>query len=178
MQRLFSRQKRLSLAALLLLPLAACNPDPTPGPDDAGTTPPPPTETDAGTDAGTPDDWPAIQSAIPKDTELEKRIDTLLSKMSLEEKVGQITQVEISNVTPDEVKQYHLGSVLNGGGAWPNGKKGSTVAEWNALADQLWAASVDPANGQRIPIIWGVDAVHGHNNVKGATLFPHNIGLG
>ncbi|EPX61821.1 Periplasmic beta-glucosidase [Cystobacter fuscus DSM 2262] len=176
MQRLFSRQKSLSLAALLLLPLAACNPDPTPGPDDAGTTNPPPT--DAGTDAGTPDDWPAIQSAIPKDPELEKRIDTLLSKMSLEEKVGQITQVEISNVTPDEVKQYHLGSVLNGGGAWPNGKKGSTVAEWNALADQLWAASVDPANGQRIPIIWGVDAVHGHNNVKGATLFPHNIGLG
>lgn len=189
MQRSFWRQKSRSLAPLLLMTLVACHRAPTPGTDDAGTNNPPPIDagmdagthtppTDAGTDAGTPDDWPAIQSAIPKDTAIEARIDTLLSSMSLEEKVGQITQVEISHVTPDEVKQYHLGSVLNGGGSWPNGDKSATVEQWNALADQLWAASMDPANAHRIPILWGVDAVHGHNNVKGATLFPHNIGLG
>jgi beta-glucosidase len=178
MHRVFSRQKGLSLAALLPWALAACNLAPTPRPDTPVTHNSPPPPTDAGTDAATPDDWPAIQSAIPQEPALENRINTLLSRMSLEEKVGQITQVEISHVTPDEVKQYHLGSVLNGGGSWPNGKKSATVAEWNALADQLWAASMDPANAHPIPLLWGVDAVHGHNNVKGATLFPHNIGLG
>ncbi|PTL77231.1 exo 1,3/1,4-beta-D-glucan glucohydrolase [Vitiosangium sp. GDMCC 1.1324] len=166
MKRQFSRRKSASGAALLMMALAACKDPAPPGP---GTENPPPTQ---------PDDWAHVQSAIPKDPEIEDRIDKLLANMSLEEKVGQITQVEIGHVTPDEVKQYHLGSVLNGGGSWPNGKKGSTVAEWNALADQLWEASMDPANPHQIPIIWGVDAVHGHNNVKGATLFPHNIGLG
>jgi beta-glucosidase len=161
MERLFARRKSASRAALLLLTLSACK-DPTP--------PPPP--------PGQPDDWIAVESAIPKDPAIEAQIDALLASMSLEEKVGQITQVEILSVTPEEIKQYHLGSVLNGGGSWPNGKKGSTVEEWNALADKLWEASMDPANPHRIPIIWGVDAVHGHNNVKGATLFPHNIGLG
>ncbi|QRN97702.1 exo 1,3/1,4-beta-D-glucan glucohydrolase [Archangium violaceum] len=173
----FSLRKSVSLAAVLMLTLAACkDPEPTPGPDDAGTNNP----TDAGTDAGTQptDDWTPVQSAIPKDPAIEAKVDTLLAGMSLEEKVGQITQVEIGHVTPDEVKQYHLGSVLNGGGSWPNAKKSSTVEEWYTLADQLWEASMDPSNPHRIPIIWGVDAVHGHNNVKGATLFPHNIGLG
>ncbi|WP_224372136.1 glycoside hydrolase family 3 protein [Hyalangium versicolor] len=169
MERSLSRRKRASRVALLLLALAACKddpkPDPKPDPD-----PDPPIEQ--------PDDWAPVTSAIPKDPAIEAQIDTLLASMSLEEKVGQITQVEISNVTPEEVKQYHLGSVLNGGGAWPNGKKASTPDEWNALADQLWEASMDAANPHRIPIIWGVDAVHGHNNVKGATMFPHNIGLG
>ncbi|WP_306819035.1 glycoside hydrolase family 3 protein [Archangium lipolyticum] len=164
MERSFSRRKSVSRAALLLLSLAACK-DPQPGPGPGPNNPP-------------PDDWPAIQSAIPKDPAIEAKVDALVASMSLEEKVGQITQVEIGHVTPDEVKQYHLGSVLNGGGSWPNGNKGSTVEQWNTLADQLWEASMDPSNPHRIPIIWGVDAVHGHNNVKGATLFPHNIGLG
>ncbi|WNG41421.1 glycoside hydrolase family 3 protein [Archangium violaceum] len=169
MERLFSRRKSASCAALLLLTLTSCKPDPEPTPQ------PPPTEQPP---TEQPDDWPRIQSAIPRDEAIEAKVEALLSTMSLEEKVGQITQVEILHVTPEEVKQYHLGSVLNGGGSWPNGNKGSTVAEWNALADQLWEASMDPANPHQIPIIWGVDAVHGHNNVKGATIFPHNIGLG
>ncbi len=124
------------------------------------------------------DDWPRIESAIPRDDALEAKVEALLRSLTLEEKVGQMIQVELQNVTADELKQYHLGSVLNGGGSWPGKKKGASVQDWLARADEHWEASMDPANPHRIPIIWGTDAVHGHNNVRGATLFPHNIGLG
>jgi beta-glucosidase len=170
MKRLFSRRKSASGAALLLLTLAGCKDPVTPPPVEPPPVEQPPVEP--------PDDWPAVQSAIPKEPVIEAKVDALVAEMSLEEKVGQILQVEIPSVTPEEVKQYHLGSVLNGGGSWPNGRKDSSVADWYTRADQLWEASMDPANPHRIPIIWGTDAVHGHNNVKGATLFPHNIGLG
>ncbi|HSC81787.1 MAG TPA: exo 1,3/1,4-beta-D-glucan glucohydrolase, partial [Chitinolyticbacter sp.] len=123
-------------------------------------------------------DWPPINSAIPKDKAIEAKVDALLASMSLEEKVGQMTQVEIAEVTPDEIRQYHIGSVLNGGGSFPGQNKAATVNDWLALADSLWAASMDPSNPHQIPLIWGTDAVHGHNNVRGATMFPHNIGLG
>lgn len=87
-----------------------------------------------------------------------------------------MTQAEIQNVTPDQVRQYNLGSVLNGGGSFPNENKNSTVHDWLSLADALYDASM--SSSSQIPIIWGTDAVHGHNNVIGATIFPHNIGLG
>jgi beta-glucosidase len=110
-------------------------------------------------------------------------ISELLAKMSLEQKIGQMVQPEIVAITPAEVKQYHIGSVLNGGGSWPSNKKNATAAEWVALADAYYAASTDTMGGMPgehlgIPVIWGTDAVHGHSNVRGATLFPHNIGLG
>jgi beta-glucosidase len=99
--------------------------------------------------------------------------------MTLEQKVGQMVQPDIRNVTPEDVRKYRLGSILNGGGAWPGGAKRASVADWVRLADQFYDASMDVAGGApAIPIIWGTDAVHGHNNVRGATLFPHNIGLG
>jgi beta-glucosidase len=208
MERLFSRRKSVAGAAALLLSLAACTNDPSPDPGtpdqpgqptDAGQ-PGQPTDagqpgqpTDAGqpgqpTDAGQPGDagqppapqdaWPVIQSEIPKDPAIEAKIDQLLGEMTIEEKVGQIVQAEINDVTPDQVKKYHLGSVLNGGGSWPNRSRASSVADWYTLADKLWEASMDKANPHQIPIIWGTDAVHGHNNVKGATFFPQNIGLG
>jgi len=124
-------------------------------------------------------DWPQIPPAVPLDSAQEARITTLLSQLTLEQKVGQIVQAEIQHVTPEEVRDYHLGSVLNGGGSHPNGAKTSTVADWLALADAFYDASMDTtAGGIAIPVIWGTDAVHGHNNVRGATLFPHNIGLG
>ncbi|WKB53856.1 glycoside hydrolase family 3 protein [Eleftheria terrae] len=123
-------------------------------------------------------DWPRVESRIPRDPAIEARVEALLATMSLEEKVGQMTQVEIQEVTPEEIRQYHIGSVLNGGGSFPNQDKGAAVEDWLALADRLWEASMHPDNPHRIPLIWGTDAVHGHNNVKGATLFPHNIGLG
>jgi beta-glucosidase len=126
-----------------------------------------------------PDTWPRPASPVAADPTVEEKITALLSAMSVEEKVGQIIQAEINNVTPQEIREYHLGSVLNGGGGWPNREKYSTPEDWLALADSFWEASMDVSDGgQPIPIIWGLDAVHGHNNVIGATIFPHNIGLG
>lgn len=129
---------------------------------------------------GTPAvDWPAVRRSVPADSALEARISALLARMTLEQKVGQMVQAEIQHVTPAEVREYHLGSVLNGGGSFPGGAKHATVADWVALADAYYDASMDTTGGRlAIPIIWGTDAVHGHNNVIGATLFPHNIGLG
>ncbi|WP_369815800.1 exo 1,3/1,4-beta-D-glucan glucohydrolase [Erythrobacter sp. QSSC1-22B] len=99
--------------------------------------------------------------------------------MSIEQKVGQIIQADIASVTPDDVHRYHLGSVLNGGNSDPGGRYNAPAEDWLAAADAFYAASMR-RDGElpRIPVIWGSDAVHGHNNVVGATLFPHNIGLG
>ena len=111
--------------------------------------------------------------------DIEKKINTLLANMTLEQKVGQMIQGEIKSVTPDDIRRYGLGSVLNGGGSFPNGNRHASTAEWLALADSYYVASIDTSLGNAgIPVIWGTDAVHGHNNVIGATLFPHNIGLG
>ena len=126
-----------------------------------------------------PELWPAVTSAVAPDPEIEAAVDELLAGMSVEEKVGQVIQGEIRYLEPEDVKKYHLGSVLNGGGSHPGGDKHSTPEDWLALADAFWEASMDASDGGvAIPVIWGSDAVHGHNNVIGATLFPHNIGLG
>lgn len=125
------------------------------------------------------ENWPELDIPVAQDPEMEAAITELMAKMSLEEKVGQVIQGEIRYTTPADVREYHLGSVLNGGGAFPNNDKHSTPADWLALADAYYEASMDTSDGgQPIPILWGSDAVHGHNNVIGATLFPHNIGLG
>ena len=123
-------------------------------------------------------DWPHLASPIPRDPAMEARIDRILGGMTLAQKVGQMTQAEIKSITPDEVRDYAIGSVLNGGGSWPGKDKHATPADWVALADAYYNASMHSALGEKIPIIWGVDAVHGHSNVYRATLFPHNIGLG
>jgi beta-glucosidase len=125
------------------------------------------------------DTWPHCVSEIPAHTEIESRIADLLSRMTLEDKVGQMMQAEIRHCTPEDVRKYHLGSVLNGGGSHPEHNKHASAAEWVALADAFYEASMDESDGHiAIPIIWGTDAVHGHNNAVGATIFPHNIGLG
>src|SRR5689334_5342515 len=109
----------------------------------------------------------------------EARIAGLLRAMTLEQKVAQMIQPDIRSVTPEDVRKYHLGSILNGGGAFPNNEKHSRTSDWVSLADRFYDASMDTSGGApAIPIIWGTDAVHGHNNVIGATLFPHNVGLG
>lgn len=114
------------------------------------------------------------------DTHLESRLDDLVSNMSLEEKVGQIFMVEIGSITPEQVKDYHIGAILNGGGSFPNKDKNHELIDWVELADDYYLSSVEDlgADNQRIPTIWGTDAVHGHNNLRGATIFPHNIALG
>jgi beta-glucosidase len=125
-----------------------------------------------------PDIWPQANPPAT-DPAVEARVEEILARMTLEEKVGQTIQADIGSVTPDDVRAYHLGSVLNGGGSGPNGNLRASAAEWLAMADAFWEASTDTSDGGAgIPAIWGTDAVHGHNKAIGATLFPHNIGLG
>ena len=127
-----------------------------------------------------PDTWPQPQWPFPRDRALEKRVDALLSRMTLEEKVGQVIQGDISTLTPDDLRKYRLGSVLAGGGSEPGGKYNASPQAWLDLADAFWEASMDTSGGggQAIPVIFGIDAVHGQSNIVGATVFPHNIGLG
>src|SRR3546814_16555469 len=102
-----------------------------------------------------------------------------LQRRTVEEKVGQVVQADIASVTPADVKQYLLGSVLNGGSSGPYGDDLAPAPKWLQLADEFYAASVDKGGGGvGIPVIWGIDAVHGNSNIIGATLFPHTVGLG
>ncbi|TDT51978.1 glycoside hydrolase family 3 N-terminal domain-containing protein [Fonticella tunisiensis] len=109
---------------------------------------------------------------------VEDRVKDLLSRMTLEEKIGQMMQGEIGtgngNVKPQDVIDYSIGSVLSGGGADP--VTGNDMQSWYDTVTALVEASTHNRLG--IPLIYGVDAVHGHSNVIGATIFPHNIGLG
>jgi len=122
--------------------------------------------------------WPQLSPAIAKDAALESRIASIVAGMTLRQKIGQMTQPEIQSITPDEVRKHYIGSVLNGGGSWPAKRKEATPTDWLALADAFWDASMSTDAKVKVPVIWGIDAVHGNNNVRGATLFPHNIGLG
>lgn len=118
--------------------------------------------------------WPARQPV--RDAALEARVDAALKTLSLRQKIGQMTQPEIRAITPAEVREYAIGTVLNGGGGWPGQDRAATPAQWRALSEQFQAAALQATPG--IPLLWGTDAVHGHNNVRGATLFPHHIALG
>ncbi|MEO6102488.1 MAG: glycoside hydrolase family 3 N-terminal domain-containing protein [Pseudoxanthomonas sp.] len=123
--------------------------------------------------------WPDVKWPLAEDPALEKRIDGLLATMTVEEKVGQLVQGDIASITPDDVRKYRLGSVLAGGNSDPGGKYDAKPAEWLKLADAFYDASMDTSTGGKaIPILFGIDAVHGQSNIIGATLFPHNIGLG
>jgi beta-glucosidase len=127
----------------------------------------------------TPVTWPKITSALKPNAALEEKVEALLAGMSVEEKVGQMIQPEIRHITPQDVKDFHLGSVLNGGGSMPNGNRYASIDDWVAMADSFYHASMDTSDGKlAIPIMWGSDAVHGVGNIVGATLFPHNIALG
>lgn len=125
-------------------------------------------------------DWPAIHSAIAKDETIEKRVREILEKMTLDEKIGQMLQPDFREITPEEVIQYKIGSVLNGGGGWPANNKHALASSWVIEADKYWLATDKAFEGRgfKIPFMWATDAVHGHNNVYQATIFPHNIGLG
>ncbi|MBN8922581.1 MAG: beta-glucosidase [Rhodanobacter sp. 68-29] len=123
-------------------------------------------------------DWPAIKSPYPADPALDARVAKIVAGMTLAQKVGQMTQAEIKSITPDEVRKYYIGSVLNGGGSWPHTNKHAGIQDWLQLADAYHDASMRTDMAVKIPIIWGIDAVHGNSNLFGATQFPHNIGLG
>ncbi len=104
-----------------------------------------------------------------------ERVADLLGRMSLEEKVGQMTQAERGQVDADasQITTLRLGSVLSGGGSVPTP---NTPAGWADMVDRFQRAALATPLG--IPLLYGVDAVHGHGNLDGATVFPHNIGLG
>ncbi len=124
--------------------------------------------------------WHAAQSpAAITDPETEAAISALIARMTLEQKVGQTIQADIGSIAPADLTTYPLGSILAGGNSGPYGNERASAADWDRLVREFRAASMRPAdNGVAIPILFGVNAVHGHNNIPGATLFPHNIGLG
>jgi beta-glucosidase len=105
----------------------------------------------------------------------DDRVEALLARMTLDEKIGQMTQGDIGSIKePSDVERYFLGSVLSGGGSDP--KTGNRLEDWTNLYDQFQSHALKTR--LKIPLLYGVDAVHGHSNVLGATVFPHNIGLG
>ena len=127
----------------------------------------------------------AVPSAAPRATAVlpyedssrpvSVRVADLLSRMTLEEKVGQMTQAERGAVTddPTRITAWMLGSVLSGGGSPPTP---NTPEAWADMVDRFQQAALNTRLG--IPLLYGVDSVHGHGNLFGATVFPHNIGLG
>lgn len=155
--------RRGVLIAALLLALGACKND------DKAVAPA----------TGDANPWPQVAWPLAEDAALEQRITDLMATMTVEEKVGQLVQGDIASITPDDVRTYRLGSILAGGNSDPGGRYDASPAEWLALADAFYDASMDTSQGGKaIPVIFGIDAVHGQSNIVGATLFPHNIGLG
>ncbi len=123
--------------------------------------------------------WPQARPPLPPDAALERRVSALLAGMTLEQKVGQLIQGDISTLAPADLRQYPLGSVLNGGNSKPGGNTLAPPSAWLSLANQFYLASLAPARGAHpVPELWGIDAVHGNNDVYGATIFPQNVGLG
>jgi len=105
----------------------------------------------------------------------DPQVKALLSQMTLEEKIGQMTQPDQAFLKdPADIENYFLGSVLSGGNSDP--KEGNSLQAWTDMYDRYQAHS--QKTRLRIPLLYGVDAVHGHNNVLGAVVFPHNVGLG
>ncbi|KAL2536020.1 Glycosyl hydrolase family protein [Forsythia ovata] len=105
---------------------------------------------------------------------LNVRINDLLRRMTLEEKIGQMTQIERKVTTADVIKKYFIGSVVSGGGSWPAPK--ASAEAWINMVNEFQKGALSTRLG--IPMIYGIDAVHGQSNVYNATIFPHNVGLG
>ncbi|MDP5144205.1 glycoside hydrolase family 3 C-terminal domain-containing protein [Rheinheimera baltica] len=123
--------------------------------------------------------WPKVNNALKPDSAIEQQLDALLASMTIEQKVAQLIQPEIGYLSVAQMRKYGFGSYLNGGNTAPYGQKQADPQTWLKYADDMYAASINSSeDGSSIPTIWGTDAMHGHSNVYGATLFPHNIGLG
>src|SRR5215213_3596183 len=104
---------------------------------------------------------------------VETRVEDLLKRMTLDEKIGQMTQVEKNSINPGDITKYSIGSLLSGGGGSPSE---NTPQGWYEMVAGFQKEALKTR--LQIPIIYGVDAVHGHGNLRNATIFPHNIGLG
>ncbi len=122
-----------------------------------------------------PEAAPPERAAFAGYSQYDARVDTLISQMTLAEKIGQMTQPDQEFIAdPTDIARYALGSVLAGGNSDP--KAGNSLAAWTDMYDAYQQQALTTRLG--IPLLFGVDAVHGHNNVLGAVVFPHNIGLG
>ena len=105
----------------------------------------------------------------------DDQVRELMSKMTLDEKIGQMTQPDQQFLKDmGDIEKYHLGSLLSGGDSDP--KAGNTLEDWTEMVDRYQSEALNTR--LRIPLLYGIDAVHGHNNVLGAVIFPQNIGLG
>jgi beta-glucosidase len=123
----------------------------------------------------TPSAGSAKASSSQKLSSFDPQVNELLAQMTLEEKVGQITQADQEHLQDvRDIETYFLGSLLSGGSSDP--KKSNQVQDWADMYDLYQSHALKTR--LRIPLLYGVDAVHGHNNVIGAVIFPHNIGLG
>ncbi len=123
------------------------------------------------------DDDERHESCIIEDDpiDIETEINELISSMSLTEKASQMVQAERGSITPEDIANYPVGSILSGGGSHPNAYQDDANV-WYEMVYAYQEAALN--SGASIPILYGVDAIHGHNNLYGATIFPHNIGLG
>lgn len=127
-----------------------------------------------------PANWPEARSRGLIDPATEARITRILASLSLEEKIGQMIQADTASITPEDLRRYPLGSILAGGSSPPIGAPDrSGAAPWLATVRAFSQVAREQRPGHvPIPIMFGIDAVHGNNNVVGATLFPHNSALG
>ena len=136
----------------------------------------------AGCAATGPEPASLKSASVPQDSgqDHSSEIANIVSRMSLERKIAQLIQPQINSFTAQDMERYRFGSYLNGGNGGPYGDEFAPASKWLRLADEMWDASTAPLPGGEpvIPTMWGTDAVHGHTNVIGATIFPHNIGLG
>lgn len=175
--------KKLLLISLLVLPLLACHKPSKPEAKTGGLPGEVQTQS-AKQNQGVNENlrldiWPRLKSPLGDQTAVEAKVTRILKGMRLEQKVAQMIQPEIRDISANDMRKYGFGSYLNGGGSFPDGNKQATPKNWINLAESMYQASIDDSlDGSTIPTMWGTDAVHGHNNVIGATLFPHNIGLG
>ncbi len=110
--------------------------------------------------------------------EKERFVERLLAQLDVEEKVGQMIQADIASITPAQLRRYKLGAILAGGNAAPGNDIRSSPQAWLDLTEEFHEASIADGARPHIPILFGIDAVHGDAKVPGATIFPHNVGLG
>ncbi|MEM7336685.1 MAG: glycoside hydrolase family 3 N-terminal domain-containing protein, partial [Chloroflexota bacterium] len=163
------------IGAFLLILLVACQtPDAVPTAVPAlgnapAATPVPVQATNTPSPTATPETFPYQDASLPIDV----RVDDLINRMTLDEKIGQMTLIENGSIRPSGVTELKLGAILSGGGGSP---PENTPEAWLEMVTEYQQAALDTRLG--IPLLYGVDAVHGHSNVVGATIFPHNIGLG
>jgi beta-glucosidase len=120
--------------------------------------------------------WATAADAPPKKlSSFDPQVKALLARMSLDEKIGQMTQPDQQNIKDlTDIEKLSLGSILSGGSSDP--KEGNSLQAWTDLYDRLQQHTQN--SRLKIPLLYGIDAVHGNNNILGAVMFPHNIGLG